>query len=103
MADHHYVGTGKVVGRFGNISIGIRYADLNPNDRGYVNLIVAERKSPDQWGKTHTVYVDDWTPNAGRDQRGEERHEQSRQNFQPNDPLPPMGEPPASAIDDLPF
>lgn len=103
MAEKIYVGSGKIVGRYGNISIGIRVADLLPNERGYVNLIVAERREPDKYGKTHSVYIDDWTPSGARDARSEERQEQTRQSFQPNDSLPNEVVPPASGIDDLPF
>ena len=103
MADKQYVGSGKIVGRYNNLSIGIRVADLVANERGYCNLIVAQRREPDKYGNTHSVYIDDWTPNSRRDQRTEERQEESRQGFQPDDVLPSQSQPASSGIDDLPF
>ena len=65
MADSKkYVGKGRVK-TFQNggsvINIGIRYADLQPNERGYINLTVAEMRNPDDKGNTHTVYVNEYT------------------------------------------
>ena len=57
-----YVGKGKKFGQYGNISIGVRYSELTPNEGGYVNLIVSELREPDKYGKTHTVYLDDYKP-----------------------------------------
>lgn len=62
MPDKKYVGNGKI-GKFDQIRIGIRYADLKPNERGYVNLIVAPVREPDE-KRTHTVYVDDFVPRS---------------------------------------
>jgi hypothetical protein len=59
--DRQYVGSGKE-GKFGQVSIGLKFSDLVPNERGYVNLIVARRKESDKYGNTHTVYVNDWKP-----------------------------------------
>ena len=61
MSEKIYVGSGRV-GNFDQIKIGLKYSQLTPNEKGYVNLIVSKRKEVDQYGKTHTVYVDDWTP-----------------------------------------
>lgn len=63
-----YVGRGKVVGKFNHLKIGIRVADLTPNAKGYVNLIVGELKQPDDYGNTHSVWVDDWVPNKQQEQ-----------------------------------
>ena len=89
MAEKVYVGSGKKFGQYDQLRIGIRFADLpEPNDRGYINLIVSLRREPDKMGNTHTVYVDDWTPNAFKDAKAEEQIEQERQSRQPNDFLP---------------
>ena len=89
MADKKYVGNGKEVGKFGQIKIGLRFADLpDANERGYINLIVTKMREPNKSGDTFCVYVDDWTPGAARDQRSEERQESQRQSFQPDDKLP---------------
>ena len=57
-----YVGNGREIGNFGDISIGIRYSDLVPNEKGYINLVVSKMKNPNQYKQTHTVYVDTWKP-----------------------------------------
>jgi len=59
-----YVGSGKTIGNYGHIRIGLRYEDLknHVNDSGYVNLIIGERKSKGKHGETHSVWVDDWKP-----------------------------------------
>lgn len=62
MSDKTYVGKGKTFGKFGQVKIGFRYTDVTPNEKGFVNLVVAEMKAPDKWGNTHTVYIDDWKP-----------------------------------------
>jgi len=65
--DRKFVGSGKVIGNFGQIKLGIRVSDLpEPNERGYINLIVAARKETNEWGQTHFVYVDDFVPNGGK-------------------------------------
>ena len=96
-----YVGSGKI-GRFDIINIGLRFADLpQPNERGYINLSVGNRREVGKHGETHSVWINDWKPG---DARGEERREQTRQNFQPDDPLPDDRKPyEGSKIDDLPF
>jgi hypothetical protein len=67
MNDKKYVGKG-VVHAFQNggkiLKLGIKYSELTPNDKGYVNLVVAQMKEPDKYGKTHTIYVDDFKPGA---------------------------------------
>lgn len=43
----------------------------NKNERGYINLIVAERREPGRYGDTHTVYLDEWKPKTeGRPSSG---------------------------------
>lgn len=64
MAEKKYVGKGKVIGQFGNIKISLRPAELEANEKGFVNLIVSQMKSPDKWNNTHTIYVDDFVPAA---------------------------------------
>ena len=57
-----YVGKGKTFGKFEQVKIGLKLADLKANDRGWVNLVVAKMKEPDKYGNTHMVYVDDYDP-----------------------------------------
>lgn len=62
MAERQYVGKGKIIGKFGQIKIGLRVADLKPNEKGWVNLIISQMKEKDKYENTHTVFVDDWQP-----------------------------------------
>lgn len=64
--EKQYVGKGreKTFSNGGSlINIGIDSAKLPPpNEKGWFRLVVAPLKQTDQWGNTHTVYVDDWKP-----------------------------------------
>ena len=40
------------------------FSDAHANQAGYVNLVVAERREPGQYGDTHYVYLDAFTPKA---------------------------------------
>ena len=50
------------------INLGVKVEDLiafakaHANDRGYLNLVVSPRRSPGQYGDTHSVYLDDYVP-----------------------------------------
>ena len=95
MSEKKYVGGGKV-GNYSIINIGIRAKDLPaPNAKGYINLCVGTRREVSKYGETHSVWINDWVPGNSR---SEERQEETRQSFQPSDPI----EPPAKN-DDLPF
>jgi hypothetical protein len=81
-----YVGKGKVRGQYGDIRLGLR--DLpQPNDKGYVNLIVSKMRNPDKYGNEYTVYVDDFVP-------------QQRDNPAPEIPAQPAA---TDEFSDLPF
>jgi len=72
MADQEkvYVGSGKLFGKYDQIKIGLRAKELpEPNERGYINLIVAPRREPDKNGNTHSVYVDTWKPDSTQPRR----------------------------------
>jgi hypothetical protein len=53
------------------IKLGFKVDDLaefcrkHKNDRGYLNLVVAERREEGQYGDTHSVYLDTYTPRTG--------------------------------------
>lgn len=61
----NYVGNGKKK-EFSNgsslINISLQYSKLVPNEKGYVNLVVGQKKETDQWGNTHAVWVNDFKP-----------------------------------------
>ena len=93
MNDRKFVGRGKEFGQYGNIKIGLKMSDLVANDKGYVNLVIGKKRETDQYGNTHSVWVDDFVP--------------TKQNRAPEPPVPPLncftndsGEP---LSDDLPF
>ena len=67
--DRIYCGSGKEVGQYGQISIGVCLTDIPKehmtkakNGKFYVNLKVSKKKQADQFGKTHSVEVDTWKP-----------------------------------------
>ncbi len=53
------------------IKLGIKVEELAEfcrkykNERGYINLVVAERRETGKYGDTHTVYLDTYTPKTG--------------------------------------
>jgi hypothetical protein len=62
-----YLGKGKSTHPdFTNVSICL--SDVDPSDvfefkgKKYIKLTVAKMKQPDSYGKTHTVFVDDFKP-----------------------------------------
>lgn len=80
MADKTYLKCSAKEKTFGNggsvIKLGIKVEELaafvkaHKNERGYVNLVIAQRRNVGEYGDTHSVYLDDYTP-SGR-QRDEE-------------------------------
>lgn len=59
-----YCGSGKMIGRFGNIACGICIDDIEPlvkvakNGKRYMNFIVCAKKQVDQYGNSHYLVVD---------------------------------------------
>ena len=55
------------------IRIGVKVSDLQAfadqyaNERGYLNLVVQERRSQGQYGDTHSVVLDTYVPKAKQD------------------------------------
>ena len=70
MAEKIYVGQGKIVGQYGNIGASVCIDDLLPhattakNGKKYVNIIISKMKNPNEWGKTHSIVIDDWKPDS---------------------------------------
>lgn len=83
-----------------SVSIGFNRDHLqillaNMSETGWVNLIVSPQKNnPDKY----SVKIDDWQPRSAY--KAEERVEQERQGWQPNDSLSQRER---LNIDDLPF
>ena len=66
-----YVGSGKLIktsnGELMKVSFSRRDLETmtaNLNDKGYINLVVSERREPDKYGNTHSVSIDTWKPTA---------------------------------------
>lgn len=43
----------------------VKFAQLHQNDRGYINLEIIPRKEQGRFGETHSVVLDDFTPQTG--------------------------------------
>ena len=61
-------GAKKMSGNFGDfhkISFSAQDIELlqqNLNAKGYVNLVMNERRTPSQYGQTHSITIDTWEP-----------------------------------------
>lgn len=74
MADKQYLRCSAKEKTFRNgnaiINIGVKVEDLiafakaHGNERGYLNLVISPRRSKGEYGDTHSVYLDDYTPAA---------------------------------------
>ena len=60
------------------IKLGLKVEDLadfcrrHKNERGYLNLVISQRREVGQFGDTHTVYLDTYTPKTGAGAREDE-------------------------------
>ena len=70
MSDKIYLGSAKAIQtqHGGLLKVSFKREDLetllaNVNQAGYVNLNVSKRKEVSQYGQTHSISIDDWTPN----------------------------------------
>ena len=62
-----YVGSGKKTSQYDIVNISICIDDLQPhifeyNGKKYAKLTVAAKKEADQYGKTHSVWLDEYKP-----------------------------------------
>lgn len=55
------------------INVGIKVEDLADfcrkykNERGYLNLVIQERREPGQYGDTHSICLDTYQPKVRQD------------------------------------
>lgn len=68
-----YVGSGKAVEtQYGTlIKLSFSMQDLatmhsSMNEKGYVNLNLNERRTPSDYGQTHSMTIDTWKPDASK-------------------------------------
>jgi hypothetical protein len=71
MSDKIYCGSGKRVGNYGTIAVSVclddipaEYKQKSKNGKTYVNIRIDEKREVDQYGKSHSVTVDTWKPDA---------------------------------------
>lgn len=75
-----YVGSGKeITTQFGKmLKISFSEKDLqtladNKNEKGYVNLVVSERKTAGKFGETHSLIIDTWKPDGSKQEKPKNR------------------------------
>jgi hypothetical protein len=67
--DRKFVGKGKKVGDYNLINISLAKSKLDGywyeyNGEHYIKLTVGGLKEKDQYGKTHSVWIDDYKPDS---------------------------------------
>lgn len=74
MADKNYVGSGKQIGNYDMINISVCLSDLPKDDmfeyngKKYIKLTVGKKRKADKYGKTHSVWVNDYKPDEKKDE-----------------------------------
>ena len=105
----NYVGRGKRVKDYDLINITVCLSQL-PTDvpfeykgKQFVKLVVGGKRETDQWGNTHSVWVDTFKPDKNR-KRGnpEENGEELNQMQKPVGPGY-LSQSPEDQIDEIPF
>lgn len=102
MSDKIYVGKGKKVGQYEIISASICIDDILPhavksdkNGKRYVNIDISQMRSPDQWGKTHTISINEWKPDPSKAKTQENQQPEKKEEIDyPSDDINP---------EDIPF
>ena len=69
MNEKKYVGRGKRVGNYDLINLTIGEEKLKQHwfenmGKRYVKLTIGKKKETDQYGKTHTVWIDEYVPES---------------------------------------
>lgn len=57
----------------------IAFIQQHTNAKGYINLTIGQRRQPDEYGNTHSVWLDTWQP---RDSSGAVSPERAREELQ---------------------
>jgi len=75
MADKNYVGNGRESGDYGIINISVCLDDLDTQrditeyqGKKYLRLSVGRKREVDQYGKTHSVWVNNYVPDTAAKQ-----------------------------------
>ncbi len=67
------LGKGRSVEKFDMVNFSICISDIPVNeiyeykDKKYINCTISRMDEPDQWGKTHNVYLNTWKPKQKTD------------------------------------
>lgn len=94
MSDKKYVGNGKVNGNYGIINISVCLSDLTPEDiteyqgKKYVRLSVGEKREVDQYGKSHSVWVNNYVPEQSTGASVPPTRKSLEKKVEVEDPLP---------------
>lgn len=66
--DRIYLGNGKRVGNYDVVAFSVCLSDIPTasvfeyKGKQYVKLVIGSKREPDQWGKTHRVWLDTQKP-----------------------------------------
>jgi len=60
--EHIFADGGSILKLSGKADKIIAFINEHANDKGYINLTVSRRKTPGQYGDTHSVALDTWKP-----------------------------------------
>lgn len=107
--DRKYIGSGKKVGNYDLINVSICVSDIPKDEireykgKKYLNITVGAKRAPDQFGKTHSVWINDFKPDKSKAKGQNE--EQNQAEFNNFGTAPETVEYPAEEInpDDIPF
>ena len=78
-----YVGKGKKAGNYDLVNFSVNLTDLPKDDiyeyngKEYINLTIGAMREEDKYGKTHTVYVNDYKPEKKTETTPEQPQEES--------------------------
>ena len=89
-----YVGKGKKSGQYDLVNFSVNLTDLPKEDiyeyngKKYINLTIGALKEIDKYGKTHSVWVNDYKPEKKADTKQGEPKDQNTDSQTDNDNLP---------------
>ncbi len=68
MTEKKYCGSGKEIGKYGDINVTINLSEITKEmiteyeGKKYLRVVVSKKKEKDKFGKTHSVYLNEWKP-----------------------------------------
>ena len=93
MADKKYIGQGKLheFNDGGSVINGIVFLDFDDNDvqtaksgREFVKISVSERSTPDEYGNTHYITLDDFKPDKSKSREKSNGNTSSKRTTKPS-------------------